>query len=207
VTIPETHPRLILASASPRRAELLSRLGLHFQVVPSNLPEDGLEGEDPEEHVQRLSREKATKVREAYPDAMVLAGDTIVVRDGTLLGKPGDVEEAVAMLRSLSGRSHLVISGLALFVPEGELHSGALTTEVTFRAFDEEFARLYVETGEPLDKAGAYGIQGLGSALVQEIRGDYHTVVGLPLPLFLDLLQRGGWKYQFGRLVPVPEVD
>jgi len=198
-------PRLILASSSPRRAELLTRLGLAFDVVPSNIPEEGLEGEAPAVHAERLSREKALKVWGAHPTALVLAGDTVVVLDGALLGKPRGVEEAVAMLCSLSGRSHRVISGLALTFPDGRVRSGYLTTEVTFRPFDRAFASRYAETGEPLDKAGAYGIQGLGSALVKGIRGDYHTVMGLPLPLFLDLLREGGWRYEFGELVRMAE--
>ena len=200
-------PRLILASASPRRAELLTRLGLAFEVIPSNMPEDGLVGESPSAHAERLSREKALKVSEAYPDALVLAGDTVVVRDGAVLGKPQSMDQAVGMLCSLSGRSHRVISGLALAFPHASIRSGYLTTEVTFRSFDEAFARKYVGTGEPMDKAGAYGIQGFGSALVEEIRGDYHTVMGLPLPLLLDLLRDGGWRYEFGCLVPMDDPD
>ena len=195
-------PRLILASGSPRRAELLTRLGLVFQVVPSDVPEDEMEGESPAAHAERLSREKASKVSRAYPDALVLAGDTVVVRDGVLLGKPRDVEEAAAMLSSLEGRTHTVISGLALAPPKGIIRSGSLATEVTFRPFDKDFALLYAETGEPMDKAGAYGIQGLGSALVERISGDYHTVMGLPIPLLLDLLEGCGWRYQFGELLP-----
>ena len=205
MTGPGASPRLILASASPRRAELLTRLGLAFDVVPSDIPEEGLDGESPTVHAERLSREKALMVWEAHPTALVLAGDTVVVLDGALLGKPRDVEEAVGMLCSLSGRSHRVISGLALIFPDGRIRSGSLTTDVTFRSFDEAFARRYAETGEPLDKAGAYGIQGLGSALVKGIRGDYHTVMGLPLPLFLDLLREGGWRYEFGELVRMAE--
>ncbi len=196
-------PRLILASASPRRAELLARLGLTFEVAPSNIPEEGLEGESPEAQAERLSREKVLAVRKGYPEALVLAGDTVVVLDGKVLGKPRDSEDAVAMLLSLAGRSHTVVSGLALAFPQGSVRSGTLSTEVTFRPFDGAFARRYADTGEPMDKAGAYGIQGLGSALVKEIRGDYHNVMGLPLPLFMDLLPAGGWLYQFGRLVPL----
>jgi septum formation protein len=201
------NPGLILASASPRRAELLTRLGLSFDVVPSNIPEDALDGESATAHAERLSREKAAKVSEACPKALVLAGDTVVVRDGAMLGKPMGVEEAVSMLCSLSGRSHRVISGLALAFPQGGISSGFLSTEVTFRSFNEVFARQYVETGEPMDKAGAYGIQGLGSALVAGIKGDYHTVMGLALPLFLDLLREGGWRYEFGKLLPVADLD
>jgi len=203
LTGPGAGPDLILASASPRRAELLARLGLSFRVAPSGIPEDGLDGESPAAHAERLSREKAARVSKAFPGSLVLAGDTVVVRDGTVLGKPSSVEDAVAMLCSLSGRSHRVISGLALAFPLGGIRSGYLATEVTFRSFDEAFARRYAETGEPMDKAGAYGIQGFGSALVERIEGDYHTVMGLPLPLFLDLLAEGGWLYEFGRLVPV----
>ena len=106
------------------------------------------------------------------------------------------------MLLALSGRTHKVVSGLALALPGEHVHSGFMTTEVTFRSFGEELARVYVATGEPMDKAGAYGIQGLGSALVKEIRGDFHTVVGLPIPLLLDLLLSGGLRYEFGALVP-----
>ncbi len=199
----EEAPELILASASPRRAELLSRLGLRFRTVPSHVREDGLDGETPEEHAERLAREKVLDVARLHPRAMVLAGDTVVVRDGVLLGKPLDKEDAVRMLRSLAGRAHQVVSGLALSFPDGSLRSGALTTEVEFRPFDERLVRRYVETGEPMDKAGAYGIQGLGGVLVKGIRGDYGTVVGLPLPLFLDLLEEGGWRYEFGAIVPL----
>jgi septum formation protein len=165
------------------------------------VPEDLLPDETPVAHAERLSREKAAAVAKTHPSALVVAGDTVVVRDGEVLGKPASQEEAVSMLLSLSGRCHRVISGLALAFPNGDVRSGTLTTEVTFREFGDAFARRYAETGEPLDKAGAYGIQGLGSAMVKEIRGDYHTVMGLPLPLFLDLLSEGGWEYRFGELV------
>ncbi len=197
-------PPLVLASASPRRADLLRRLGLEFSIDPSHIPEDGVDGETPGEHAERLAREKAVEVRDRHPGSLVLAGDTVVVLAGKVLGKPRDRSEAVEMLLSLQGRTHTVMSGLALAFPEGAVRSGVLATGVTFRPMDGEMARRYVETGEPMDKAGAYGIQGYGSALVQEIRGDYHTVVGLPLPLLLDLLQEGGWRYEFGRLVPLP---
>jgi len=181
--------------------ELLSRLSLEFEVVPAHIAEVLLEGETPEAHAERLSRDKARRVSETRPEALVLAGDTIVVVQNRVLGKPRDIDHAVAMLSSLAGRSHTVVSGLAIAFPGGELRSGFMSTEVTFRPFDQTFARRYAETGEPMDKAGAYGIQGLGSALVEGIRGDYHTVMGLPLPLLLDLLREGGWRYEFGDLV------
>jgi len=199
-------PPLILASASPRRADLLTRLGLTFEISPSRVPEELLEGETPRAHAERLARAKAVEVMGDHLGAMVLAGDTVVVLDGEVLGKPRDPEEALRMLLSLEGRTHTVVSGLALAFPDGVIRSGTEATEVTFRSFEEGLARRYVETGEPMDKAGAYGIQGQGSALVREIRGDYHTVVGLPLPLFLDLLEEGGWRYQFGGPSPLSFV-
>ncbi len=197
---------LILASASPRRAELLRRLGLEFQVDPSHIPEKGMDGETAREHAERLSREKALEVEGRHPGGLVLAGDTVVVLGERLLGKPRDPDEAMEMLRALAGRTHTVLSGLAIAFPDGAIRSGVDATEVTFREFDDDFARRYVETGEPMDKAGAYGIQGYGSALVREIRGDYHTVMGLPLPLFLDLLEGGGWRYTFGGLLQGPST-
>ncbi len=201
-----TAPPLVLASASPRRAEILRRLGLAFTVDPSHVPETGEEGETAEAYARRLSREKAAEVLGRHPGALVLAGDTVVVLDGEILGKPGSEGEAVEMLLRLEGRTHTVFSGLALGLPGGEILTGVLGTRVTFRSFHESFARRYVETGEPMDKAGAYGIQGQGSALVKEIQGDYQTVVGLPLPLFLDLLEEAGWHFEFGRLIPREEA-
>ena len=200
---PLSAPPIILASGSPRRAEILSKLGLSFTVIPSRHPETLLAGETPEEHAERLSREKALAVAADHSRALVVAGDTVVVLAGETLGKPGSPPEALDMLLSLSGRTHEVISGLAVAFPDGTLRSGTLTTRVTFRTFGESLARRYVETGEPLDKAGAYGIQGLGGVLVREVAGDYHTVVGFPLPLFLELLEEGGWRYDFGRILPL----
>lgn len=200
-------PELILASASPRRADLLTQLGLSFQVVPSAVPEDVLPGETPEAHVRRLSREKAREVQKLRRKTLVLAGDTVVVLGARILGKPRDEGDAVSMLMGLSGRTHTVVSGLALAFPDGRVRDGVLSTDVTFRSFQEGDARRYVETGEPMDKAGAYGIQGMGSALVEAISGDYHTVVGLPVPLLLELLTAGGLHYDFGRLIHVSTTE
>lgn len=196
-----TAPALVLASASPRRADILRQIGLAFTVRPAHLDESSLPGERPEDHVERLAREKAAVVAETEPGALVVAGDTEVVDGARVLGKPADAGQAVAMLRSLAGRSHRVVSGLALAGPHGTV-SGVATTEVVFRKVDEAFLRAYASTGEPLDKAGGYGIQGAGAALVEEIRGDYYTVVGFPVPLFLELLARGGWRYTFAGLEP-----
>ncbi len=193
-------PALVLASASPRRREYLAMLGLKFAVEPTHILEEVLAGETPEEHVERLSREKAKAAALIRPEAAVLGGDTVVVLDGEILGKPADPADAERMLCRLQGRSHIVASGLALALPSGEIRSGVATTEVTLRSFRPEIARAYVETGEPLDKAGAYGIQGLGAALVSGIRGDYFTVVGLPIPLLMSLFEECGWEYSFGPL-------
>jgi septum formation protein len=195
-------PRLVLASASPRRAELLRRLGLDAAVAPADVDERYLEGETPEAHVERLARAKAETVAARHPGALTIGGDTVVVDGDAVLGKPADADEAVTMLRRLSGREHRVVSGIALCGPEGTV-SDVGRAVVRFRRFDETAARAYVATGEPMDKAGAYGIQGMGGALVEEIRGDYYTVVGFPVGRFVELLARMGWRYAFGRLEPV----
>ena len=190
-------PPLVLASASPRRSECLRMLGLSFTVHPAAVSEDVRPGESAGAHVERLARAKATAVASSCPDALVLGGDTVVTLDGEILGKPSGPGQAEAMLLRLTGRTHTVASGLALALPSGDVYSGVSTTEVTFRPFSPEFARAYVATGEPLDKAGAYGIQGLGAALVTEIRGDYFCVVGLPVALLVRLFEESGWEYAF----------
>ncbi len=195
-------PELILASASPRRAELLSMLGLSFRVVPADVSEELLPDETPEVHAERLSREKAARVREDHPDGLIVAGDTIVVLEGVVLGKPEDEAAAVRMLMTLQSRTHTVMSGIAVASPGEVIRSAVECTEVTFRGMDEEEARAYVATGEPLDKAGAYGIQGLGASLVRRVRGDYFAVVGLPIPALLRVLESVGWSYSFGVLRP-----
>ncbi len=194
-------PRLVLASRSPRRSELLDQMGLAHEVRPSHLAEVPRVGERWEEHVERLAREKAEAVASEVPDALVVGGDTVVVRDGESLGKPADPDEAVGMLLSLSGRSHTVLSGVALVGRHGAL-SALGRAEVRFRSFGLEEARAYVATREPMDKAGAYGIQGLGAALVEGLDGDYYSVVGLPVGRLLDLLAQAGWRYTFGSLEP-----
>lgn len=194
--------RLVLASASPRRADVLRALRLPFSVDAAEIPEERGAGESPSAFVERLAREKAGSVAERHPGEWVLAGDTVVVLDGEVLGKPEDEARAVRMLTRLAGREHRVATGLALAAPGGTVASGVDLTVVRFRAFDARHARAYVATGEPLDKAGAYGIQGMGGALVRGIDGDYFTVMGFPVALFVDLLGRSGLRYAFGRLVP-----
>jgi len=201
-------PSLVLASASPRRSDCLRMLGLSFEVHPADIPETVQRGESAETHVERLARDKATAVASLRPDAVVLGGDTVVTLDGEILGKPSGPEDAEAMLSRLAGRTHTVASGLALALPSGEMRSGVSATEVTFSDFSPAFARAYVRTAEPLDKAGAYGIQGLGAALVTEIRGDYYCVVGLPVALLLRLFNESGLAYDFtSRTDPASAMD
>jgi septum formation protein len=190
-------PPLLLASASPRRAEILRTLGIAHRVVPADIEEARRPGEAPEGYVERMAREKAGAVRALHPEAWVLAGDTTVAVDRRVLEKPADAAEAVQMLLALQGREHQVATGLALVGPEGVVKSGVRVTRVRFRAFDRTTARDYAATGEPMDKAGAYGIQGLGGALVEAIDGDFTTVVGLSVPLLVRLLERAGRPYRF----------
>lgn len=200
-----TSPRLVLASASPRRRDLLLQLGLQHEVEVADVDEAVLVGETPEGHVVRLARDKALAVARLASDPLVLAGDTVVVSGDRILGKPRTREEAVEILLGLSGRTHEVFSGLALVTGQGAerrclaRHDRA---RVTFRAFDRQVAELYVAAGEPMDKAGAYGIQGLGAALVTCVDGDYTTVVGLSVSGLMKLLDEAGWAYAFGRLLP-----
>ncbi len=188
---------MVLASASPRRAEILEGLGIPFRVRPASVDESVHPGEAPGPHVERLARAKAEAVaRHEGPDTPILAGDTIVVLGDAILGKPADDEAAVRMLLSLAGRDHHVLSALALAY-RGQVHAGVSRTRVRFRAFDEEMARAYVRTGEPADKAGGYGIQGLGAVLVEEVEGDWSGVVGLPISLLVRLLDAAGLGYRF----------
>jgi len=172
-------------------------------VDPSSVPETVLPNETPEEHVERLSREKAAEVARRHPGALVLGGDTVVVLDGEILGKPGSEAAARAMLRSLGGRTHTVVSGLALAGPgPGDMVSRHDVARVEFRPLTDGEIAEYVSTGEPMDKAGAYGIQGMGGALVTRVEGDYNTVVGLPVSGLVALLAAAGWRYAFGGIRP-----
>ena len=195
------NPRLVLASGSPRRRDILTALGLAFDVRPPDVDDTLRAGESGVVAARRLAEEKAAAV-EAGAGDLVLAADTIVVLDGELLGKPQDEAEAAAMLARLGGRDHTVVTGMALRRGE-HVHSAAASTAVTFRGLDEEEIAAYVATGEPLDKAGAYGIQGFGSALVEHIEGDFFNVMGLPVPTFLDLLRAAGFRYLYGSIVPL----
>ncbi|MEE4253256.1 MAG: Maf family protein [Desulfuromusa sp.] len=176
--------QLVLASASPRRRELLQQIGLKFQVVPSRAEEQILPGETPEEHVIRLSLDKAEEVanRDDISGRWFIGSDTIVLCDRQILGKPEDELHAATMLRQLSGREHQVLSGYAIIDRQtGKQQSEAVNTKVWFRQLTESEITSYIATGEPADKAGAYAIQGLGICFVARIEGSYTNVVGLPL--------------------------
>jgi septum formation protein len=174
---------LVLASQSPRRSDLLARLGMTFEVHPSNVDEDLSPGMIPGDAVEQLALRKAEHVATSYSEALVLGADTMVVLDGRTLGKPANPRDAVQMLRQLSGRTHTVYSGIALVHrPTARAHSAHERTEVTFGSLSGEEIDAYVSTGSPLDKAGAYGIQDdLGALFIDRINGDYYNVVGLPL--------------------------
>lgn len=183
----------ILASLSPRRRQLLGSLGLRFTVVPSGVEESRLDGESPRDHVMRLSREKAFHVAGRYPDSWVLGADTIVVVDGTILGKPGDPDEARAMLRRLSGREHMVITGFSIVNRKGGVaHVEAVETSVLFRDLDNEEIEWYIKGDEPYDKAGGYAFQGGAGCFVQSIRGSASNVIGLPLAEVVAAMKRLG---------------
>lgn len=192
-------PPLVLASQSPRRAELIGRLGLEFETLPADIDESYQQGETPPEHAERLSREKALKIAANRPEALVVGSDTIVVIDGDVLGKPRDRDHAIEMLMRLSGREHEVCTGVAV-AHGGRVESGLERVRVRFRTLDRAACEEYVATGEPMDKAGAYGIQGFGSAIVDGIDGDYFAVMGLPVVRMLSLIERHGWRYAFGAL-------
>ncbi len=191
-------PDIVLASASPRRSEMLARVGLEFQVIPSSVAETALPGETPEQHAIRLSEEKARAVsgRSDVAGRWFIGSDTIVVRDAVILGKPADAAEAAAMLRSLSGRKHRVISGYAVLDRHsGELRSAAVTTDVYFKRLTEAEIGEYIASGEPFDKAGAYAIQGIGAFMIPRIEGSYTNVVGLPLCEVIAVLEAlGAWR-------------
>jgi septum formation protein len=188
----QNKPALILASSSPRRHELLREAGIPFQVHAAHINEDQIPGEQPDEYALRLSREKAQAVAVHYPQSYVLGADTIVVVDGEVLGKPKDHADAVRMLRLLSGRSHAVTTAVSLVAPDARTDTRACTTKVYFCELTEDAIRQYVAGGEPMDKAGAYAIQGGASLWAYRIEGEYSNVVGLPLSLVTDMLRTNG---------------
>jgi len=172
----------ILASSSPRRRELLARAGLDFEVIPPRVRERAREGEGALDFAKRMAREKALSVSGSVRRRIVVGSDTVVSVSGEILGKPKSEEDAFSMLRKLSGKTHEVITGFCVAKSPGEVvYLGATRTEVRIKSLDTKGMRRYIKTGEPMDKAGAYAIQGAGSCLVEWIRGSYTGVVGLPL--------------------------
>jgi septum formation protein len=183
--------KLVLASSSPRRRQLLRQIGLKFDVVPSEVDEDFIDGESPRDHVLRLAMMKARKVGETYPDRWVIGADTIVSIDGKVLGKPQTDQEAYEMLAALSGRDHLVVTGVSVWCEaKGKGETMAVETSVRFKTISPHEISWYIRTGEPFDKAGGYAIQGRGAFMVQRIEGSYTNVVGLPLCELLEALNR-----------------
>jgi septum formation protein len=174
-------------------------LGIPHEVLPSDLVERPLPGEVPEAMAVRLAQEKARAVAQQRPGVPVLAADTVVTLDGDVLGKPVDAREAALMLARLSGREHRVITAVALARPDGELDTRCDVTRVWFRPLTPDVIEAYVDTKEPLDKAGSYGVQGYGAVLVERVDGDFFGVMGLPLRLVIELLDRVGMPYRFNR--------
>ncbi len=188
-----TAPALILASSSPRRSRYLRELGFSFRRVAPEVNEESLRGESARRYVLRLAKSKAGAVARRYPRHWVVAADTTVVVDGKLLGKPASARDAARILKLLSGRSHQVVSAVALArFQDRILRSAVSTTRVFFRTLTPEDIRWYVGTEEPMDKAGAYGIQGLGGVLVSRVEGSFSNVIGFPLEKFLELWSDAG---------------
>jgi septum formation protein len=191
---------IVLASSSPRRRQLLDMLRIPFRVIAPDVDEHVLPAEAPDHYVTRLARAKAVAVAARAPGELILAADTTVVLDGEIFGKPESPAHAVAMLTRLQGRTHEVMTGVAVLRDGGGDVAEALDiSRVTFRAMDRAGLESYVATGEPLDKAGAYAIQGVGALLIARVEGDVYGVMGLPLGLVVDLLARFGRPYRFAR--------
>lgn len=191
---------VVLASASPRRQELLRNAGISFSVQPADVDETPVAGESPRECAERLAREKAVAVWRRHPQEFVLGADTVVAVEEAILGKPADAGDAARMLRLLSGRQHLVITAVCLIPPldsksgmgDPKCSVASETTLVTMNELSEDDIRDYVASGEPMDKAGAYAIQGIASRWIPRIEGDYANVVGLPIALVYRMLKEAG---------------
>ena len=186
---------VVLASQSPRRRQLLSLIGIEHDVRPADIDERYFAGEQPRAHALRLARGKAEAI--AAPGAVTIGSDTIVVVDGEVLGKPAGAAEATTMLRRLSGRAHTVITAVAIHWGN-RLVADAEEVSVTFRPLSDAEIAAYIATGEPMDKAGSYGIQGYGATIVERVDGDYFAVMGLPLNRLTRLLESLGLEYRFG---------
>ena len=187
--------KIVLASASPRRRELLEQIGIKFDIVVSNEPEDEIDKSlSPENYTSELALMKACNVAKKLTgtkrkDSLIIAADTVVYSDGKIIGKPKDSDDAFRILKSLSGKAHEVYTGICVMrLTDGYATSKSIKTTVKFKELTDKTIKAYIKTGEPADKAGAYGIQGRGAVLVEEICGDYFNVVGLPLSALYDVL-------------------
>jgi septum formation protein len=190
---PDEDPVLILASKSPRRRYLLEKAGLSFSVIPSDIDETTVPLSPPEVYVRVLSEAKAESIAKRYPEKWVIGADTIVLKDGTVLGKPGSIDEARSMLKQLSGQTHEVFTGYSIVCKaKNRKFSETIQTEVFFKNLTHEEIEWYIHTKEPFDKAGAYAIQGLGTFLVKRINGSYTNVVGLPVCEVIEFLIKEG---------------
>ena len=196
--------RVVLASASPRRRDLLKLIGIAHEVRPANIDETMRPREAPRRYAERLAREKASAIATRDPDLITIGADTVVVINRKVLGKPADAADAARMLRMLSGREHTVITAVA--VSRGrKLRSAIEEVRVKFRRLRDDEIEAYIAMGEPMDKAGAYGIQGYGATIVERIEGDYFAVMGLPLVRLVGLMRDVGVRYQFGDLAMSPD--
>jgi len=184
--------RFILASSSPRRQELLKRIGFEFDVVPASVSELAREGESPRDFALRMAREKAGQVAGRHPGRWVVAADTVVLIDGEMLGKPQSEAEAVEMLSKLRGRTHIVTTGFCIAKGGGPMFEGVVESRVEMVNLSDDEVRWYVSTGEPLDKAGAYGVQGIGAMFIKRVVGSYTNVVGLPLAELMEGMKKLG---------------
>jgi len=194
--------RVVLASSSPRRRQLLNLIGIAHEVRPPNIDETMRPRETPRRHAERLAREKASAIAKRDPDLITIGADTIVVVSRKVLGKPRDADDAARMLALLSGREHTVTTAVA--VSRGKkLRSAVEEVSVRFRRLRDDEIEAYIATGEPMDKAGAYGIQGYGATIVERIEGDYFAVMGLPIVRLVGLLRDVGIRYQFGNLATI----
>ena len=196
--------RVVLASASPRRRDLLNLIGIAHEVRPANIDETMRPREAPRRYAERLAREKASAIATRDPDLITIGADTVVVINRKVLGKPADADDAARMLRMLSGREHTVITAVA--VSRGrKLRSAVEEVRVKFRPLRDDEIDAYIAMGEPMDKAGAYGIQGYGATIVERIEGDYFAVMGLPLVRLVGLMRDVGVRYEFGSLATSPD--
>ena len=192
--MPPDPKKLILASRSPRRSELLRSLGLEFEVSPSHVEETTDPALTPEQNARNTARDKTRWIARQHPGTYVLGADTLVVLDREIIGQPADAEDACRILSKLAGKRHQVVTGVVLITPDGKEHETAVASTVTIKSVSREEIRSYVATGEPLDKAGAYAIQGKGSFLVESWEGSKSNIIGLPLEALTALFRQAGFS-------------